>query len=87
MFALASLKEWEAGNPAVNLKGDPDRNQELCAEYEGINPGYHMNKVHWVTVGVNQDVSDKLVRELISASYQLVFKSLTRKIQTEINGI
>ena len=85
MFALASLQEWESGNPAVNLKGDPNRNLELCAEYESINPGYHMNKVHWVTVAVNRDVPDKLVLELISASYDLVFKSLTRKIQSEIN--
>ena len=46
-----------------------------------------MNKVHWVTVNVNDDVPDKLVRELIAASYELVFKSLTRKIQAEISGI
>jgi predicted DNA-binding protein (MmcQ/YjbR family) len=87
MFALASLKEWESGNAAVNLKGEPDRNQELCAGYDGINPGYHMNKVHWLTVKVNEDVPDKLVLELIASSYDLVFKSLTRKIQAEINGI
>lgn len=86
MFALSSLKEWEAGNPSINLKGEPDRNAELCATHDGINPGYHMNKVHWVTVDVNKDVSDALVRELINASYELVFKSLTRKIQAEING-
>jgi predicted DNA-binding protein (MmcQ/YjbR family) len=87
MFALASLKEWEAGNPAVNLKGEPGRNQELCAEYDGINPGYHMNKVHWVTVSVNEDVPDKLVLEMIAASYVLVFNTLTRKLQTEINEL
>lgn len=86
MFALSSLKEWEAGNPSINLKGEPDRNAEMCAAYDGINPGYHMNKVHWVTVAVNQDVPDKFIRELIAASYQLVFKSLTKKIQAEING-
>ncbi len=86
MFALASLKEWEAERPAVNLKGEPDRNQELCANYDGINPGYHMNKVHWVTVAVNEDVPDQLVFELITASYDLVFNSLTRKIQAEINS-
>ena len=86
MFALSSLTEWESGNPSINLKGEPSRNQELCAEYDGINPGYHMSKVHWVTVDVNKDVPDKLVTTLITASYDLVFKSLTRKIQAEING-
>ncbi len=86
MFALASLKEWEAGRAAVNLKGDPERNEELRAEYDGINPGFHMNKSHWNTVDVNQDVPEPIVKQLIDESYALVFKSLTRKIQAEINA-
>lgn len=86
MFALASLREWESGNAAVNLKGEPDKNLERRAEYDGINPGFHMNKSHWNTVEVNKDVPDSVVRQLIDESYALVFKSLTRKIQAEING-
>lgn len=86
MFALASLKEWESGNAAINLKGEPDNNLELRAEYDGINPGFHMNKSHWNTVDVNKDVPDSVVKKLIDESYTLIFKSLTRKIQAEING-
>ncbi len=44
MFLLTSLSSWENGNPQVNLKWDPDRAQELRAEYDGIQPGYHMSK-------------------------------------------
>ena len=84
MFCLTSLKEWEKGTPALNLKGNPDKNEELRAEYEGIRPGFHMNKTHWNTVDFNSDVSDKKICELISESYDLVFKSLTKKIQSEI---
>ena len=84
MFALASLKEWEKGNPAVNLKCDPDWGEELRAEYDDIQPGYHMSKIHWNTVNVNRDVSDKMTRELIDHSYELVFKSLTKKIQADL---
>src|SRR5690606_6668909 len=87
MFALASLKEWEAENASVNLKGDPEKNMELRADYHGINPGFHMNKSHWNTVDVNKDVPDAMVKALIDQSYDLVFKSLTRKIQAEINAI
>jgi predicted DNA-binding protein (MmcQ/YjbR family) len=86
MFALASLKEWEAGNPAVNLKCDPEKAEELRAEYDDIHPGWHMSKIHWNTVNVNRSVSDALVKELIDESYRLVFSSLTKKIQAEING-
>lgn len=86
MFALASLREWESGNPGVNLKCDPERAEELRAAYDDIRPGYHMSKVHWNTIAVNRDVPDSMIKELIDHSYDLVFKSLTKKIQQEING-
>jgi predicted DNA-binding protein (MmcQ/YjbR family) len=84
MFALASLLQWEKGNPSVNLKCDPERAQELRAEYDAIQPGFHMSKIHWNTIAVNQDVPDALLKELIDHSYDLVFKSLTKKIQMKI---
>lgn len=84
MFALSSLLRWEKGTPSVNLKCDPERAQELRAEYDAIQPGFHMSKVHWNTIAVNQDVPNALLKELIDHSYDLVFKSLTKKIQTEI---
>ena len=84
MFALASSKEWEKGNPSVNLKCDPDRAEELRAQYDDIHPGFHMSKVHWNTVKVNRDVTDRFLKELIDHSYDLVFKSLTKKMQGEV---
>jgi predicted DNA-binding protein (MmcQ/YjbR family) len=85
MFALSSLSQWEKNEPSVNLKCDPERAIELRAEYDAINPGYHMSKVHWNTIAVNGDVPRKLMLELIEHSYELVFKSLTKKAQAEIN--
>jgi predicted DNA-binding protein (MmcQ/YjbR family) len=86
MFCLTSLNEWEKGTPSLNLKCDPDSAQELRAEYEAIIPGWHMSKIHWNTVAFNGDVSDKMMLELINDSYELVFKSLTKKIQAEIQS-
>ena len=84
MFCLTSLKEWENGTPALNLKGDPERNLELRATYDGVNPGFHMSKSHWNTFDFNSDVSDKKMIELINQSYDLVFKGLTKKNQAEV---
>ncbi|HSD09035.1 MmcQ/YjbR family DNA-binding protein [Flavobacterium sp.] len=84
IFALSSLLQWEKGSPSVNLKCDPEKAQELRADYDGINPGFHMNKVHWNTITVNSDVTNVLLKELIDHSYDLVFKSLSKKIQNEI---
>ena len=81
MFALTSLKQFEDGNPSINLKCDPEKAEELRAEYDGIRPGYHMSKVHWNSVDFNKDVSTKMICELINHSYDLVFKSLTKKFR------
>ncbi|CAA9198528.1 putative protein YjbR [Flavobacterium bizetiae] len=84
MFALSSLLQWEKNEPSVNLKCDPERAQELRAEYDDIKPGFHMSKVHWNTIALNGSLSNTLIKELIDHSYELVFKSLTKKIQNEI---
>jgi predicted DNA-binding protein (MmcQ/YjbR family) len=87
MFALTSLSNWEKEIPAINLKCDPEKALELRAQYEGINPGWHMSKIHWNTIDFNNDVQDKMICELIIHSYDLVFKSLTKKLQNEIENI
>ncbi len=87
MFCLTSLKDWENGTPSLNLKCDPEKAEELRATYNAVKPGYHMSKIHWNTIDFNGDVSDKLMCQFINHSYELVFKSLTKKIQAEINEI
>ena len=76
MFALTT----EKSPISVNLKCDSIYALELRSLYEGITAGYHMNKKHWNTVGVEDlDVDEETVRELIDHSYELVYKSLTKK--------
>ncbi len=77
VFALAPLDVFDR----VNLKCDPERAIELRERYEGIIPGYHMNKVHWNTVDVTGSVPEKLIRELVDHSYELVWASLTAKVR------
>ncbi len=84
MFCLTSLKQWELQEPSLNLKCDPELAIELRANYEAVEPGYHMSKLHWNTVNFNSDVNDEMMCKLIIDSYDLIFKSLTKKIQLEI---
>ncbi|MFM9019747.1 MAG: MmcQ/YjbR family DNA-binding protein [Sediminibacterium sp.] len=68
-FLLVSLNS----DPVqFNAKCDPEKALQLREMYEGIVPGYHMNKKHWNTVILDGSVPDKLVRELIDHSYELV---------------
>ncbi len=81
MFALSSDSASEL---RVNLKCDPLYAAELRLIYACVEPGYHMNKKHWNTVVCNQEAEDRLVREWIDNSYNLVFASLAKKLQNEI---
>lgn len=87
MFALSSLSEWEKGTPSVNLKCDPEYAEELRADYEGVQPGYHMSKKHWNTILFNKDVPDQMIRELIVYSYDLVFKGLKKSEREAIEKL
>lgn len=80
IFALADIDSWEF----INLKCDPDKALELRAENPGITGAYHMSKKHWNSVSLKGEVDAKLILELIDHSYDLVFKSLTKKKQQEI---
>jgi len=78
MFALSGLERIPF---QINLKCDPERSEVLREEYDGlIIPGYHMSKKHWNTLLVPQ-LSPALVTELIDHSYDLVVKSLPKKIR------
>jgi predicted DNA-binding protein (MmcQ/YjbR family) len=79
MFALMGVDVFDS----LNLKCDPEKAIELRETYQGVQPGYHMNKKHWNSVLLNEDVSDKLLLELIDHSYELVYASLPKKVRNE----
>ncbi|WBX70687.1 MmcQ/YjbR family DNA-binding protein [Tenacibaculum retecalamus] len=87
MFALSGLDTWEKGEAKINLKCNPERALELRAEYESINPGWHMNKKHWNTITLNNDVSDELAFQLIDHSYDLIVSGLTKKLRKELKSM
>jgi len=84
IFALTSLKKWEEGDHSINLKCAPEYALELRSQYEAVKPGYHMNKIHWNTVHFNKDLSDKLIFGLIDHSYDLILKSLPKKVRESL---
>ncbi|MFJ9826181.1 MULTISPECIES: MmcQ/YjbR family DNA-binding protein [unclassified Streptomyces] len=81
MFALS----WLDGDPlTVNLKCDPDDAVRLREEYPAIAPGYHMNKRHWNTVNVGE-LPDRMVRELVEDSYDLVVAGLPKAVRLRLD--
>lgn len=74
LFALSALG---AEPLRVNLKCEPEIAVQLRADHPAIIPGYHMNKRHWNTVTVGE-LSDRMVRELVEDSYDLVVAGLPK---------
>lgn len=80
IFALTSLKKWEAGDRGINLKCDPQKAIEYREQYpDEVFPGYHMNKKHWNTVVVDgPQLTPKFIQHLINHSYELVVSKLPK---------
>lgn len=68
MFALTGIELFES----INLKCDPEEAIELRERYVAVQPGYHMNKQHWNTVLMDNSIPDKLIKEWIVNSFNLV---------------
>ncbi|WP_294283967.1 MmcQ/YjbR family DNA-binding protein [uncultured Chryseobacterium sp.] len=82
MFLLMSLEKQPL---EISVKTDPEWSLELREQYPQINGAYHMNKTHWNSVlldGLKRD----LIFEMIDHSYELIFKSLTKKVKEEIES-
>lgn len=66
----------------LNVKTNPDYSDILRKAYSYIIPAYHMNKEHWNTIIVDENVDKEIVKELIEISYNLTKNKKGRKNKT-----
>jgi predicted DNA-binding protein (MmcQ/YjbR family) len=69
MFALSPI---ETDRPKVSVKCEPDLAAQLRESYEAIGFAYHLNKRHWISVELAGDVPDRMIRDLVEDSCDLV---------------
>ena len=81
MFALINTHEERK---SINLKYHKNDIEALRSSIGGIEPGYHMNKRHWNTLYLDS-VSDKIIKQMIDISYELVFDALPKAKKQTIN--
>ena len=83
IFSICDIEEFES----INLKCDPVKAIELREQFPDIVvPGYHMNKKHWNTVSMQDNLSDELIKEWITDSYNLVVAGLTKRDREKLEG-
>ena len=75
MFALVAQDDVP---PRLTLKCHPADGAILTGQYRSIRPGYHMNKKHWITITLDDEVQDELIEFLAQESYRLVVAKLPR---------
>jgi predicted DNA-binding protein (MmcQ/YjbR family) len=70
----------------INLKCDPEKAVELREEHEEIQPGYHMNKLHWNTVSLEGTLRNEFILEMIDHSYELVVNGLKKSDKEKLKN-
>jgi predicted DNA-binding protein (MmcQ/YjbR family) len=65
--------------PIVTVKCEPERARALQRQYASILPGRYLDKTHWTTVGPGPGVTEAMVRDLVTDSYDLVVAGLPRR--------
>jgi len=85
VFALTGI---DAQPLSINLKMDPELVEGYREKFTAVQPGYHMNKKHWNTVGV-EDAALPLneLKWMIDHSYDEVVKKMPKKLKTELNQL
>ena len=82
VFALSRLGGSESLR--VSLKCEPEVAVGLRAEHPAILPGYHLDKRHWNTVTLDGSLPDRLVRDLVEDSYDLVVGALPKRTREQL---
>jgi predicted DNA-binding protein (MmcQ/YjbR family) len=81
MFALSTLDRTPL---EVSVKCDPEIAIDLRETHAAIRPGYHLNKRHWNTITLDGSLLDRLVRDLIEDSYDLVVRGLPKRTREQL---
>ena len=69
----------EGAAEILNLKCDPLLSFGLRQSYPDILPAWHMNKQLWITLRLEGDVPEALMRELIGMSFELTRRKPGRR--------
>ena len=75
MFALIGFRNEKL---TITIKASPENVTFLSEEFSCIERGYHMNKKHWITVILSEEISVGMLEDWIDCSYDLVVSKLTK---------
>ncbi len=83
MFALTGVDDFQF----INLKCEAEKAISLREQYPAVQPGYHMSKIHWNSIMMDNSLPDSLVQQWIKDSYNLIVASLPKKDRLDLDII
>lgn len=75
MFALSRL---DSSPLSISVKCEPELALALRCVHPEITGAYHLNKTHWSSVRCDGELEDKVIKDMIEDSYDLVVATLAR---------
>lgn len=65
----------------LNLKCDPYMSLAFRERYRTVMPGWHMNKLHWVSLSLEGRTPEDACKKLVDISYDLVRAKLPKALR------
>ncbi|SBW02854.1 conserved hypothetical protein [uncultured delta proteobacterium] len=79
IFAL--LVRNKVDGVLLNLKCDPYLSLLFRERYATVMPGWHMNKLHWISLSLRGRTPEAVCKELVDISYDLVRAGLPASLR------
>jgi predicted DNA-binding protein (MmcQ/YjbR family) len=70
MYCLIDIDRFHS----CTVKCQPERIEQLKAQYNGITDPYNMSHRHWIGISFESDVDDSLLKQLILNAHDIVMK-------------
>jgi predicted DNA-binding protein (MmcQ/YjbR family) len=71
IFCLFDIEKFDN----CTIKCNANNIEELKQNYLAVDAPFNFSPKHWISVGFNQDLSDKQIFELVEESYTIVKKN------------
>jgi len=71
----------EYAEPRMAVKLPPEEGERLREEYSTITPSWHLNKIHWNDILIENHFSDEELKGWIRESYNLVLSKLPKRLK------
>ena len=71
----------EYADPRISIKLPPEKGQELRERYDAVRAAYHLNKIHWNDILIEDTFSSDQIKNWILESYNLVLNKLPKRLR------